>query len=207
MINQECKICRRAGEKLFLKGERCFSSKCALVKKPYPPGIRGKRGHRRAASDYGVQLKEKQKLKAVYNLREGRFAGYVKEAVKKRGENTGRLIIEALELRLDNVVFRLGFSSSRGAARQLVSHGHIIVNERGVNIPSYRLGLKDRVAIRPQSLNKEVFRDLDIALKKYKPPVWLELDKEKKAGEIVGLPTKDMLADININPIIEFYSR
>lgn len=183
MMDNKCKKCRRAGEKLFLKGEKCFSPKCPLTRKPYPPGIFGKSKRkrvRRGLSEYGAQLREKQKIKFSYGLRERQFSNYLKEATP---------LFELLESRLDNVVFRLGFSDSRLGARQIVSHGHIMVNSRKVNIPSCRLKIGDKISIRPQSANKAVFKDLDIKLKKYNPPSWIKLDKIKKEGEIIGRPT------------------
>lgn len=190
-MEDKCKRCRRIGEKLFLKGEKCFTPKCPLTRKPYAPGIFGKRGPkkaRRGMSDYGVQLRDKQKTKFSYGLRERQFAIYVKEAAKKFGGNAQEFLFQFLESRLDNVVFRLGFSASRFGARQLVSHGHILVNGKKVDIPSYRIKIGDKISIRPQSVEKGIFKDIDIKIKKYNPPVWISLDKAKKEGEIVGKP-------------------
>lgn len=191
MLNDKCKKCRRAGEKLFLKGEKCFSPKCPLIRKPYPPGLIGKKGSkrgRRGFSDYGVQLRERQKIKFGYGIRKRQFDNYLKEAGKKGRGDVSVYLTELLESRLDNVVFRLGFSDSRTGARQMISHGHIMVNGRKVNIPSYRTKIKEKISIRPQSVNKGIFKDIDIKLKKYNPPSWIKLDKIKKEGEIIGRP-------------------
>lgn len=192
MLNDKCKKCRRIGEKLFLKGEKCFSPKCPLTRKPYVPGIFGKmkkKKAKRGLSEYGVQLREKQKVKFNYGLKERQFANYLKEANKKgKGEAKTRLV-ELLESRLDNIVFRLGLSDSRSSARQIVSHGHIMVNNRKVSIPSLRLRMGDKISIRPQSINKGFLKDIDIKLKKYNPPSWIKFDKSKKEGEIIGRPT------------------
>lgn len=201
-----CKTCRRLGMSV------CGREKCAFKRKPYPPGVHGRsrvRGRRRALSDYGTQLKEKQKLKFLYGLRERQFKNYVREAEQSSGQSTRRLL-EILESRLDSVVFRLGFALTRSSARQLVSHGHITVNGRRVTIPSLRVKLGDRVAIRTQSFSKGVFRDLELYLKKYNPPPWLLLDKEQSTGKITGAPDAAdpaLAQNININAIVEFYSR
>lgn len=192
MIRSKCKKCRRIGEKLFLRGEKCFSVKCPLTRKPYAPGIFGKTKRKRGKkglSEYAVQLREKQKMKLTYGVRERQFANYLKEANKKGKGDASERLFEFLELRLDNIVFRLGLAESKAKARQIVSHGHIIVNNRKVNIPSFRLRMADKISIRPQSANKAIFKDLDIKLKKYNPPSWIKFDKNKKEGEISGRPT------------------
>lgn len=196
---------------MFLKEEKCYTPKCPLTRKSYPPGVQ-KRGAekkpRRALSEYGSQLAEKQKLKFFYLLRERQFKNYVKEALKGKGSDIISRLAEILELRLDNVVYRLGFAKSRSIARQLVSHGHIMVNGKKTNIPSRRLKVGDIIAIRPQSASKKIFQDIDIYFKKYQPPVWLELNKEKKEGKVIGKPqAQDIEVKTNLNAIIEFYSR
>ncbi len=209
MITSKCRICRRAKEKLFLKGEKCYTPKCPLTVKPYPPGMQksGKRP-RRGGSEYGFQLAEKQKLKFLYLLRERQFKNYIQEALKGKGGDIISRLAEFLELRLDNVVCRLGLAKSRSLARQLVNHGHILVNGKKVNIPSFRLKKGDKISIRLQSADKKVFQDIDIYLKKYAPPAWLELDKEKKEGKVKGKPgAEDIEVKTNLNAIIEFYSR
>lgn len=209
--DSKCRVCRRAGQKLFLKSDKCFSPKCTLVKKSYPPGIHGRKilkRRRSPLSEYGLQLREKQRLKFFYGLREKQFSRYIKEATGKKGVDSAVLIAEILELRLDNAVFRLGFAKSRSFARQLVGHGHFIVNGRKITTPSYRLKKGDEIAVRPQSLGKNFFSDLELTLKKYNPPAWLKLDKEKKIGEVAGFPDRDAVpTDVDVNAIIEFYSR
>lgn len=195
MTKDKCKKCRRAGEKLFLKGEKCLTSKCPFSRKPYAPGLSpksrfGKKGKRSGLSEYGAQLRENQKMKFSYGIRGRQFSNYMKEATKKtaRGDANVRLF-EFLESRLDNVAFRLGLAESRSVARQVVTHGHIMVNDRRVNIPSYRIKKGDKISIRPQSAGKEVFKDLDIKMKKYIPPAWIKFDKIKKEGIIAGAPS------------------
>jgi len=191
MMQDKCKKCRRVGEKLFLKGERCFGPKCALARKPYPPGPATKSGKTRRASstEYGIKLKEKQKIKFSYGLRTRQFDNYTKEAENKAGGgNVMAALYSFLESRLDNVVFRMGLTDSRSVARQIVTHGHVMVNGRRVDIPSYRISVGSKITVRPQSAVKAVFKDIDAKMKKYNPPVWLKLDKTKKEGEIIGMP-------------------
>ena len=191
MMQDKCKKCRRVGEKLFLKGERCFGPKCALARKPYPPGPATKSGKTRRASstEYGIKLKEKQKIKFSYGLRTRQFDNYTKEAENKAGGgNVMAALYSFLESRLDNVVFRMGLTDSRSVARQIVTHGHVMVNGRRVDIPSYRVSVGSKINVRPQSAVKAVFKDIDAKMKKYNPPVWLKLDKTKKEGEIIGMP-------------------
>lgn len=212
MLSDKCKKCRRAGQKLFLKGEKCFSPKCTLTRKPYVPGIFGKaRGKhsKRGTSEYGIQLRQKQKIKFTYGLREKQFTNYVKEATKMTGGDTAARIFELLESRLDNVIFRLGLSDSRAQARQIVSHGHIMINGRRLNIPSYRVKLGDKISVKPQSTSKIISQDIDIKLKKYNPPAWLQMDKATKTGEVAGKPAvgDESGVEENLNTIIEFYSR
>jgi len=209
--NSKCKICRRASEKLFLKEEKCYTPKCALMRKSYPPGVQkssvGKRP-RRSKSEYGFQLAEKQKLKFFYLLRERQFKNYIQEALKGKSADIISRLAEILELRLDNVVYRLGFVKSRSMARQIVNHGHITVNGKKIDIPSYRLRIGDKINIRPESAAKKVFQNTDIYLKKYNPPIWLEMDKSKKEGCVAGKPqSQDIELKTNLNAIIEFYSR
>jgi len=211
----KCKICRRLGKKLFLKGEKCLSPKCPIVLKPYPPGGKGKR-RLSGLSEYGRELREKQRLRHWYNLSESQFRNYVKEVLEeahhKRGSSktidAAEILIERLERRLDNVVYRLGFASSRIQARQLVSHGHFLVNGKPVNIPSYQVRKGDKIEIRPNSKNKTVFKDIVSKLKKYQPPSWLKLDLKTLSGEVVGIPTLEEAAPpAEISAIFEFYSK
>ena len=179
-----------------------------MVKKPYPPGKKSER--RRTISEYGKELREKQKLKNWYNLRERQFKKYVKGVLKKQGkvEDTGSLLVKKLESRLDNVVFRLGFAASRIQARQLVNHGHFLVNGRKNDIPSCQIKKGDIISLRPNSLSKPIFKNLQPVLKKYKPPSWIELNAEKAEGKITGEPSLEEAAlPVEISAIFEFYSR
>lgn len=205
----KCSICRREGTKLFLKGERCFSTKCAMIRKPYAPGIHGRGGKKRRSvmTEYGKQLREKQELKRMYGLREKQFKNYFKEATTKKDETT-HLLVEYLEIRLDNVVYRLGLAKSRVMARQIVSHGHIMINGKKVNIPSYRVNVKDTITINPSKLKSKMYDDLKTLLKNYQPPQWLKLDKSKLAGEVLSKPdVSEVSTIINLPLIVEFYSR
>ncbi len=206
MSTTKCKTCRRAGQKLFLKEEKCFTAKCPTTRKSYPPGKRAKRF--KMLSEYGLQLKEKQKLKFMYGLREKQFEGYVRKAMNKSGSNTGALILSLLESRLDNVVYRLGLTKSRSIARQVVGHGHICVNGRKTDIPSRQVKVGDKISTRKESEGKKVFSDMDIYLKKYNTPTWLKLDKVSKTGEVVKTPVlEETETGVNLNSVIGFYSR
>ena len=209
MKNSKCKICRRVGAKLFLKGEKCLSVKCPAIKKAYPPGKRGKR-RPKPLSEYGKELREKQKLRNWYNLGERQFRKYVKETLGSRGkvEDTSAFLVKILESRLDNVVFRLGFASSRSSARQIISHRHILVNGRPVNIASFSAKKGDKVSIKPVSIKKNIFRNLPTILKKHKPPSWLEIDPQKMEGKVIGVPSLEEAAPpAEITSIFEYYSR
>jgi len=206
IIMEQCKKCRRVGQKLFLKGERCFTPKCAIIKKAYPPGVHGKK-RRRMISEYGSQLLEKQKLCYIYNIRERQLKRYLREAIKEKGV-IGDNLLKRLETRLDNVVFKLGWAESRGGARQLVSHGHILVNNKKVDIPSFGVKPKDVINIKKSSINLGSFKDLKIKLKKYKTPTWLSLDKNKLEGKVLSWPkVEDINIPVDIQMIIEYYSR
>ena len=189
----------------------CGREKCDFKRKPYPPGIHGRAGgkKRRNSSEYGSQLKEKQRLKFSYGLREKQFANYIRSAIKQKAMNTVEAVFNFLESRLDNVVYRLGFASTRASARQLVGHGHIFVNGKKVSIPSYKTKVGDEISIRTQSSQKGVFKDLDVKIKKHEAPAWIALDREKRAGKIVSIPggSDDLFSTFNINPIVEYYSR
>ncbi len=209
MINSKCKICRRLGTKLFLKGERCLSPKCPMVKRAYPPGLKRKR-RKGPPSEYGKELREKQKLKNWYNLGERQFKNYVKKVLAKRGkvEDASVLLIQMLEYRLDNVVFRLGFAPSKAQARQLVSHSFFLVNGKPTNIPSRQLKKGDLVSFRPQKIDKTIFKNLKNLLKKYKTQSWLQLDVEKLEGKVIGEPKLGEVAPpVETSSIFEFYSR
>lgn len=200
-----CKKCRRIGQKLFLKGERCFTPKCAMIKKAYPPGIHRKK--RRALSEYGAQLAEKQKICKIYNIRERQFRRYFRESSKEKGI-IGDNLLKRLELRLDNIVFRIGFADSRKKARQMVGHGHILVNDRKINLPSYQTKPKDVIKIKKSSQDLALFKDLKTKLKKYKPLDWLSLDKNKLEGKILSLPNQENVnIPVDLQMIVEYYSR
>jgi len=210
MSDSKCKICRRAGEKLFLKGAKCTSPKCPIVRRPYAPGFQGKSKRRKYLSEYGKQLKEKQKLRNFYNLKERSFKKYVNEAISQRGkvEDSREFFVRSLEKRLDNVVTRLGFCSSRAQARQLVGHGHFKVNGRKVNIPSYSLEVGDQVSLKQSSKSKGAFRELQVRLKNYEPPSWLKMDVKKMQGEVLREPgLEDVSLPAEISTIFEYYSR
>jgi len=207
--NAKCKICRRIGVKLFLRGEKCLSPKCPMIKKAYPPGQKRKR-RPIPPSEYGKELRERQKLKNWYNLKERQFKNYVKKVLDRRGkvEDTSELLIKILEIRLDNVVFRLGLSASRLQARQLVSHGHFLVNGKSIDTPSYQVKNGDIILVKPQKIKKANFQNLKNLLKKYKPPSWLELNAEKLEGRVIGEPTIEEAAPpVEVSSIFEYYSR
>jgi len=209
MFDSKCKICRRLGVKLFLKGERCLSPKCPMIKRPYPPGQKRKR-RLGPPSEYGKELREKQKLKNWYNLKEAQFRKYVKKVLSFRGKmgDAGSLLIKLLETRLDNVIFRLGITSSRKQARQLVSHGHFLVNGKSVNIPSYQLKKGDTITIKPRSLKKAAFQNLSVKLKKQNIPSWLKFDIKNLKAEVTGEPSfEEVSPPVEISAIFEYYSR
>ncbi|OGY62772.1 MAG: 30S ribosomal protein S4 [Candidatus Harrisonbacteria bacterium RIFCSPHIGHO2_01_FULL_44_13] len=195
---------RSLGTKLFLKANRCNSPKCVTVRRPQRPGVHGK-ARRRALSEMGQQLQEKQKFRFTYGIREAQMRKIFSAAVKNPGV-TGEMIVNLLERRLDNVVFRLGLAPSRSVARQLTGHGHILVNNRKVTIPSYRVKVNDIISIRPQSKDHPVFNDLAASIKKYDPPVWLNLDKEKIEGRVISLP-RDSDISFDVNKVVDYYSK
>ncbi|SRR6056297_2727764 len=206
-LEPKCKQCRRAGEKLMLKGERCFSPKCAIVKRNYPPGIHGpKTSGKQKKSEYALQLIEKQKARKQYGLMEKQFRLTFERASRKQGR-TGINFLQLLESRLDNVVFRLGFAPSRNRARQLVNHGHFLVNGRRVNIPSYEIKEGDIIEVKKESKRKKVFKNPAEKIKNQEIPGWLNLDKEELKGKVLHAPGEEELpGDINTQVIIEFYS-
>ncbi|HEY4499627.1 MAG TPA: 30S ribosomal protein S4 [Candidatus Paceibacterota bacterium] len=203
MFNTTEKRERSLGTKLFLKGGRCLSQKCATIRRPHRPGMHGKR--RRSVSEVGEQLMEKQKIKYSYGIRESQMQKIFNQAAKHKGV-TGDRILQILEQRLDNVVFRLGFALSRSIGRQLVGHGHITVNGRKVTIPSFSVRIGDRIAIRELSKDHPIFKELSVNLKKFEPPVWLSLDQDKMEGKVVGVPQGiDQLFDVNM--VVDYYSK
>ncbi len=206
MLEKKCKKCRRYGEKLFLKGDRCSTPKCALTRRNYAPGIHGPKGEPRL-SEYGTQLYGKQKAKKIYGTREKQFKNYFTKANKQEGV-TGEKLAQLLESRLDNVIFRLGFAKSRTLARQLVNHGHIQVNDRSVNIPSYQIKLNEVIKVKDGSKKNKYFQIIPKTIVKDEVPKWLEIDTTNLLGKVVGLPTQaDMDRSINLKQIIEFYSK
>jgi len=210
MLNSKCKICRRLGQKLFLKGDRCIGQKCAMVRRPYAPGPKGKR-RRAPLSEYGRQLYEKQKIRFAYGMGERQFKKFVKDCLAKsvkEGRGFVDFLIEKLESRLDNVVFRAGLANSRSKARFFVTHGHFLVNKKLVDLPSYRVKKGDVVSIKEKSKDKPIFKDLVLSLKKYQLPSWLELDKKDLEVKIVGIPTKEESSlPGDLQKIGEFYLR
>ncbi len=207
METKKCKSCRRLGEKLFLKGERCSSAKCAMVKRAFPPGQKPKK-RRSASSEYGKELREKQKMKKWYNLSESQLEKYVEQVAEKRSkvENVSDALVQKLESRLDNVIFRLGWAKSRAQASKLVSHGHFMVNNRKVDIPSYEIKPGDVISVRPGSKKREPLKDLNAVMKNYKLPEWLAFDKEE--GKFVRNPTAaEVQLPVEIATIFEYYSR
>lgn len=204
-----CKLCRREGEKLFLKGERCFTPKCAFERRGFPPGEHGRESQfrRRRLSDYQRQLREKQKTRRIYGVPEAQFRRYHRTALQKRGM-TGEMLLQMLERRLDNVVFRLGFAENRAHARQLVTHGHFNVNDRRTDIPSMLVSPGDRIEVRKGSQKRAYFKELASFAETKTVPNWLQRDLSKLSGVIVQNPDRRNIdATINDQLIIEFYSR
>ena len=201
-----CKLCRREGEKLFLKGSRCMSSKCSFERKSYIPGQHGK-SRRFKMSDYGVQLREKQKLRRVYGILEKQFRLYFQRAERMKGITGSNLLI-ILENRLDNVVYRLGMAPSRNAARQLVLHRHFTVNNRTVDIPSFQAKPGDTIQVRDKSRKMEIFHASVRKVKEGKLLPWFELDKASLSGRLMDLPKReDIPVNINESLIVELYSK
>lgn len=202
----KCKQCRRAGEKLFLKGERCQSVKCAIVKRNYPPGFHGPKGRPRL-SDYGIQLNEKQKAKKEYNLLEKQFKLTFVKALSHKG-NAGDNFISLLEKRFDNVIFRMGLAVSRSQARQFISHGHFSVNNINSNIPSMILKTGDVIKIKPNKKDNKNFTNLSEKMKNKELPGWINFDAKSLEGKILHNPiVKDIKNTFNIQMIVEYYSR
>lgn len=199
----DCKLCRREGCKLFLKGERCLTKKCAMERRPVAPGVHG--AARKKVTEYGLQLREKQKVKRTYGLLEKQFKGYYEKASKMNGI-VGDNMLSLLERRLDNVVFRMGIGASRAESRQIVNHGHITVNGKVVNIPSFLVSVDDVIAIKESKKEKPMFKNLKDV--KVVMPKWLEFNTETLTGKINALPTRDDI-DMNFQEhlIIELYSK
>lgn len=207
-LDPKCKQCRRAGDKLFIKGERCFGPKCAMTKRNYPPGIHGGKGHPRL-TDYGIHLKEKQKLRRIYGILERQLRKYFEESVKSK-EETGHKLIELLERRLDNIVYRLGLATSRQQARQFVSHSLFKINDRKIDVPSYRVKSGETIEIRKEKSIKKgsLAENIQKIAKKDNIPAWLNWDAEKNKAKIVNLPkNEDLEVGIDTRLIVEFYSK
>jgi small subunit ribosomal protein S4 len=191
--------------KLFLKGSRCFTDKCAIERRNYPPGQHGQRRQKR--SDYGFQLREKQKVKRTYGLLERQFRGYFHKAVRQKGV-TGENLLQMLECRLDNIVYRMGFSPSRRAARQLVRHGHFLVNGRRVNVPSYLVKVGDEVALKEQSRQNALIQETLSGYARKELPAWIQMEWEQFKGKVLNLPTREEIAlPVQEQLIVELYSK
>lgn len=204
-----CKLCRREGEKLFLKGERCYTPKCSIERRAYPPGQHGRQSQWRRSreSDFGAQLRAKQKARRVYGILERQFRRYYKQALKTRGL-TGLSLLQILESRLDNVIYRLGYASSRAQARQLVAHGHFIVNGHRTNVPSMQIKPGDEIELREGSRSNEYFKILAEVVGDRTAPEWVTRDVKKMTGEISRLPERaEIDANLNEQLIVEYYSR
>jgi small subunit ribosomal protein S4 len=200
-----CRLCRRETVKLYLKAEKCYTSKCPVERRKFPPGMHGQR--QRKLAEYGIQLREKQKLKRMYRLLEKQFRRYFAEAIRRKGV-TGETLLQLLETRLDNVVFRMGFAANRRQARQLVNHGHFQVNGRRVNIPSYQVRIGDSVAVAERSRDAGAIADAVRNTAGRHTPGWLTVEAEQMKGNVVAVPTRDQIdTQVEESLIVEFYSR
>jgi len=204
-LTSNCRKCRREGEKLFLKGTRCTTHRCAVDRRPYAPGEHGNR--RTKLSNYGLQLREKQKVKRIYGLLEKQFRLYFSRVSKRKGV-TGALLLQSLELRLDNVLYQLGFALSRSQGRQFVGHGFVYVNDRRVNIPSYEVKVNDEISMKFNQKGKKIVQENIKALENRSVPAWLGADPEHFKGKILRLPQReDITFPVNEQLIVELYSR
>ena len=200
-----CRICRREGAKLFFKGTRCYTKKCSFERRPTPPGQHGVR--RRKVGEYGLQLREKQKVRKTYGVLERQFRNYFREADTHAGV-TGESLLRSLELRLDNVVYRMGFAASRPQARQFVAHGHFAVNGRPTNVPSYQIRPGDRVEVRESHRSRDPFKTAKETLRSHQAPEWVSVDPATLSGAVVAPPRRDQMpADLNEHLVVEYYSR
>ena len=200
-----CRLCRREGAKLYLKGTRCYTKKCSFERRPSPPGQHAVR--RRKVGEYGLQLREKQKVRRVYGVLERQFRNYYRVASTQSGV-TGEALLRSLELRLDNVVFRMGFASSRAQARQLVGHGHFAVNGTPTNIPSFKVRPGDTIEVRESRRSREPFKTAKETLKNHQAPDWLSIDAAKLSGNVSDVPRRDQMPlDLNEQLVVEYYSR
>lgn len=200
-----CRLCRREGIKLYLKGERCYTEKCALERRPYPPGQHGRK--RTKLTQYAMQLRAKQAMKRMYGILERQFKKYFAEAQRKKGV-TGDYLVQIVESRLDNVVFRLGFATSRRQARQLVNHGHFLVNGKKVDIPSYRVKPGDVIEVRPKSRDIEPIKHAVELARERTPYSWLEVDYDELRGTFLRYPERDEIdLPVDVQAIVELYSK
>jgi len=207
LIDPKCKQCRRVGEKLFLKGDRCFSPKCGVAKRPYAPGRTGKNTRRSGLSEFGRQLMQKQKIKKAYGILERQLKKYFIEAQAQKGDARENLL-RKLETRLDNVIFRLGWAKSRPAARQLVNHGHVLIGGKRVSIPSYQVKRGLVISLTDRTNKSKLTENLLVSLKKYETPTWLSQEGEKLQANVLEAPAGLELGDVaSIGLIVEFYSR
>ncbi len=202
-----CRLCRAQSLKLFLKGERCFTPRCAIERRKSPPGDKSMMQRRRRLSEHGMQLREKQKARHIYGVFEKQFRKYLEKAARSR-EVTGTALMQLLERRLDNVVYRLGFSDSRAQARQTVKHGHIRVNGRRATIPSYQVRPGDVVTWKEQSKETGLFKMVSANLQRKTPPGWLKMNPDDASGEVVSVPdSSEIDSSVDTRLIVEFYSR
>lgn len=202
-----CRLCRRQGSKLFLKGDRCYTDKCAVERRPTEPGRSAQAKRIKKLTHYGIQLREKQKMRNMYGLLERQFHNLFKKAEQKHGV-TGDNFIQFLERRLDNVIFRMGFTNSRTKARQIVSHSHILVNGKKVNIPSYMVDIDDVIEVKESSQNISDFKDLKQGETDINIPSWLDVDFNNLKGKVVKLPSKeDVDLPVDEKLVVEYYSR
>ena len=205
-IAASCRLCRRERQKLFLKGTKCFTEKCPVERRGYPPGQHGQ-GRRQKISEYGVQLREKQKIRRMYGLMEEQFRNYFEKALRQSGR-TGETLVKMLERRLDNVVYRMGFAPSRKAGRQLIVHGHFIVNNKPVNIPSFLLNAGDVIQVRDKSKKMEIIHTSMKRMKDSAMLPWLSLDKAAMAGTFLSVPERtDIPLAANEQLVVELYSK
>ncbi len=202
-----CRLCRREGKKLYLKGERCYSPKCGIERRNFPPGMHGtSRQFRRKESDYALQLREKQRARRVYGVLERQFRRYFEEAERRPGL-TGQNLLGILESRLDNVVFRMGLADSRPQARQLVEHGHFQLNGRNIDVPSALVRPGDEISLGEHAKKTEYFRDRAEYVQKHQPPQWLLLDGQRMVGKMLEQPSKPEDVSLEEQLIVEYYSR
>jgi len=200
-----CRLCRREGMKLFLKGSRCYSKKCSFERRSTPPGMNTMR--RRKVSEYGLQMREKQRVRRSYSVLERQFRNYFREAAQQKGM-TGENLLRLLELRLDNVVYRMGLASSRAQARQLVGHGHIAVNGRATDIASFRTKIGDRVEVRESHRGRTAFADAAERMRTAQVPDWISIEPIRLAASVIAVPTRQQMpAEFNEQLVVEYYSR